>query len=124
VRERVLKNCGANSVAATEPPGDLVSADTYTHDVQVVDAGPSRVQEPLKRNGRRGEVMIEAEHLESSLPELDHTNDPRGGAVVWALLAVSVAVVVGILLTVTWAPGSGSTPAAPSASSLSIPGPT
>jgi hypothetical protein len=68
--------------------------------------------------------MIEAEHRESRLPELSHTDDPRGGAVVWALLAVSVAVVVGILLTVTWAAGSWRTPAAPSASSLSVRGPT
>ncbi|MFZ0120739.1 MAG: hypothetical protein WAN20_06180 [Pseudonocardiaceae bacterium] len=69
--------------------------------------------------------MIEAEHLESRLPALNHADDPRGGAVVWALLAVSVAMVVGILLTVTWAAGSaGHRPAAPSAFSLSVRGPT
>jgi hypothetical protein len=45
--------------------------------------------------------MIKSERLESSLPELDHTNDPRGGAIVWALLTVSVAVIVAILLSVT-----------------------
>ncbi len=44
--------------------------------------------------------MSQAEHLEPRAPALDHTDDPRGGAVVWALLAVSMAMVVGILLTV------------------------
>ncbi len=43
--------------------------------------------------------MIKSEHLESSLPELDHTNDPRGGAIAWALLTVIATVVVSILLT-------------------------
>lgn len=43
--------------------------------------------------------MIQAEHFEPRLPALDHADDPRGGAVVWALLAVSVAMVVVILLT-------------------------
>jgi hypothetical protein len=45
--------------------------------------------------------MIKSERLESSLPELDHTNDPRGGAIAWALLTVSATVIVGILLAVT-----------------------
>lgn len=45
--------------------------------------------------------MIKSECPESRLPELDHTNDPRGGAIAWALLTVSVTVIVGILLTVT-----------------------
>jgi hypothetical protein len=58
--------------------------------------------------GRRdssGGVMIEREHVDSELPELDRTDDPRGGAVAWALLAVGVAVVAGIFLAVMWAAG-------------------
>ncbi|MBV8542073.1 MAG: hypothetical protein JO063_05670 [Pseudonocardiales bacterium] len=42
--------------------------------------------------------MIEPEHVASDLPELDRTDDPRGGAVAWALLAVVVALVGGIIL--------------------------
>lgn len=50
--------------------------------------------------------MIEPEHLASDLPELDRTDDPRGGAVAWALLAVGVALVVGIFLAVMWVVGA------------------
>ncbi|MDT7711783.1 MAG: hypothetical protein QOG46_472 [Pseudonocardiales bacterium] len=50
--------------------------------------------------------MIEPEHIESCLPELDRTDDPRGGAVAWALLAVGVVVVAGIVLAVMWAIGA------------------
>ncbi len=44
--------------------------------------------------------MIKPEHIEFDLPQLDRTDDPRGGAVAWALLAVGVAVVASILLAV------------------------
>jgi hypothetical protein len=47
--------------------------------------------------------MIEPEHIEVDLPRLDRSDDPRGGAVAWALLAVSVALVAGTLLVVIWA---------------------
>ncbi len=40
--------------------------------------------------------MIEPEHLTSHLPELDRTDDPRGGAVAWALLAVGVVLLAGL----------------------------
>ena len=60
-----------------------------------VDAGAR------ERTGVFTETMMESEHLESSLPELDQSNDPRGGAIAWALLTVIVTVVVSILLTVT-----------------------
>ncbi|HWR48429.1 MAG TPA: hypothetical protein VN327_12590 [Pseudonocardiaceae bacterium] len=50
--------------------------------------------------------MIEPEHLASDLPELDRTDDPRGGAVAWALLAMGVALVAGILLAVMWVTGA------------------
>jgi hypothetical protein len=47
--------------------------------------------------------MIEPDHIEFDLPQLDRTDDPRGGAVAWALLAVAAALVVGTLLAVVWA---------------------
>ena len=47
--------------------------------------------------------MIEQQHTEFDLPRLDRRDDPRGGAVAWALLAVGVALVAGILLAVIWA---------------------
>ncbi|MGH3887098.1 MAG: hypothetical protein ACRDSZ_11130 [Pseudonocardiaceae bacterium] len=47
--------------------------------------------------------MIKPEHIEFDLPRLDRREDPRGGAVAWALLAVGVALVAGALLAVIWA---------------------
>jgi len=44
--------------------------------------------------------MIEPEHVAFDLPELDRTDDPRGGAVAWALLAVNAVLIVGPLLAV------------------------
>lgn len=61
---------------------------------------------PTRLGHRRGGVMIDSEHVESALPELDRTDDPRGGAVAWALLAVGGTLVAGILLTVMWAAGA------------------
>jgi hypothetical protein len=55
---------------------------------------------------RRGALMIDQEHVESELPELDRMDDPEGGAVAWALLAVGGALVAGILLAVLWAAGT------------------
>ncbi|MGH3183703.1 MAG: hypothetical protein ACRDOE_17635 [Streptosporangiaceae bacterium] len=43
--------------------------------------------------------MIEPEHVTSDLPERDRTDDPRGGAVAWALLTVIAALVAGIVVT-------------------------
>lgn len=50
--------------------------------------------------------MTEPEHVRADLPELDRTNDPRGGAVVWALLVVGIVVAVGIYLAVRWMVGA------------------
>ncbi len=51
--------------------------------------------------------MTEPKHVTSDLPELDRTDDPRGGAVAWALLAAGMALlVVTSLLTVMWAAGA------------------
>jgi hypothetical protein len=47
--------------------------------------------------------MIEPENIEFDLSQLDCTDDPRGGAVAWALLAVGVALVAGTVLAVIWA---------------------
>jgi hypothetical protein len=47
--------------------------------------------------------MIDPEHIEIDLPRLDRRDDPRGGAVAWALLVVGVALVAGTLLAVIWA---------------------
>ena len=46
------------------------------------------------------------ERLKSTLPKLDQTEDPRGGAVAWALLVMGAALIAGILLAVTWAVGA------------------
>ncbi|MGQ0718487.1 MAG: hypothetical protein ACT4NP_14475 [Pseudonocardiales bacterium] len=47
--------------------------------------------------------MNEPEHVEVALPELNCIDEPRGGAVAWALLVVVVTLAVGILLAVIWA---------------------
>lgn len=51
-------------------------------------------------------VMSRAGQHESGLLELYRTDDPRGGAAAWALLAVGMALVSGILLAVAWAVGA------------------
>jgi hypothetical protein len=42
------------------------------------------------------------EDLKSSLPNLDQTEDPRGAAVVWALLVTGTALLVGMLSVLNW----------------------
>jgi hypothetical protein len=42
--------------------------------------------------------MIKSGYVTSDLPELDRTDDPRGGAVAWALLVVGAALVIGTIL--------------------------
>lgn len=44
--------------------------------------------------------MAEPEHVTVALPELDRIDDPRGGAVAWALLVVIATLVAGVLLAV------------------------
>jgi hypothetical protein len=46
--------------------------------------------------------MTEPKHVSSELPELDRTDDPRGGAVAWALLTVSALLLAGAVLAVIW----------------------
>ncbi|MCA1837076.1 MAG: hypothetical protein LC721_12425 [Actinobacteria bacterium] len=50
---------------------------------------------------------MEREHLKSTLPKLDQTEDPRGGAVALALLVMGAALIAGIVLALTWAVGAG-----------------
>jgi hypothetical protein len=47
--------------------------------------------------------VIQPEHMESDLPQLDRKDDPRGGAIAWALLAVGAALIAGTILVVIWA---------------------
>ena len=47
--------------------------------------------------------MAEPEHTKFDLPQLDRRDDPRGGAVAWALLVVGMVLVAGIFLAVIWA---------------------
>jgi hypothetical protein len=46
--------------------------------------------------------MIESGRVWSDLPKLDRTDDPRGGAAAWAVLAVSTAIAAGVLAAATW----------------------
>ncbi len=50
--------------------------------------------------------MIESGRVSSELPELDRTDDPRGGAVAWALLAVGMVPVAAIVLAAKWLTGA------------------
>ena len=44
--------------------------------------------------------MIESGRVASELPRLDRTDDPRGGAAAWALLAITMALTIGVILMV------------------------
>jgi hypothetical protein len=46
--------------------------------------------------------VIEPEHTKSDLPQLDRENDPRGGAIAWALLTVAAVLIIGIILVMIW----------------------
>jgi hypothetical protein len=46
--------------------------------------------------------MTEPEHVKAALVKLDYMDDPRGGAVAWALLVVGMTLIAGILLAATW----------------------
>lgn len=47
-------------------------------------------------------VMTEPRRVSSELPQLDRTDDPRGGSVAWALLAVTTVMIAGMLVTLAW----------------------
>lgn len=46
--------------------------------------------------------MTKPNSTEVDLPGLDRRNDPRGGAIVWALLAVGMTLITSILLMLNW----------------------
>lgn len=46
--------------------------------------------------------MTEPQHIESDLPQLDRKDDPRGGAIAWALLTVAAVVIAVIILVMIW----------------------
>lgn len=58
------------------------------------------------RNKARQEMITTPGQPEFDLPELCRTDDPRGGAAAWAVLAVSMAVIAGMLLAAMWAAGA------------------
>jgi hypothetical protein len=74
----------------------LISGGVNTRSVNQ-HTGPRRVTLQVVPTGR--------ERLKSTLPKLDQTEDPRGGAVAWALLVMSAALIAGIVLALTWAVG-------------------
>jgi hypothetical protein len=46
--------------------------------------------------------MAKLERVSSELPELDRTDETRGAAAAWALLAVGVVLIGGIIAAVIW----------------------
>jgi hypothetical protein len=50
-------------------------------------------------------VLIESKHTEFDLRRLDRRHDPRGVAIVWALLAVCAVLVACTVVTVAWVIG-------------------
>jgi len=46
--------------------------------------------------------MARSPRISAELPQLDRADDPRGGSVAWALLAVTIALIVGIGLALAW----------------------
>jgi hypothetical protein len=50
--------------------------------------------------------LVRPEHLESTLPKLDQTEDPRGSAVAWALLGMGAVLIAGIVSALSWMAGA------------------
>jgi hypothetical protein len=46
--------------------------------------------------------MAEPGRVSSDLPALDRTDDPRGGAVIWALFIAATTVMAGIAVSIIW----------------------
>ena len=44
--------------------------------------------------------MTEPMRVSSDLPELDRTDDPRGGSIVWALFTVTAALIAGVVVMI------------------------
>ena len=47
-------------------------------------------------------AMAEPQRLSADSPQLDRTDDPRGGAVAWALLVVITVLIAGIVVALVW----------------------
>jgi hypothetical protein len=47
-------------------------------------------------------LMAEPGRVSTNMPELDRTNDPRGGAIIWALFVVAATLVAAIVVSVIW----------------------
>ena len=75
----------------------LISSGVNTKPVNQ-HTGPRRIAPQIK--------SMKLEDLQSSLPNLDQTEDPRGAAVAWALLVTGTALIVGILLALNWTAGA------------------
>jgi hypothetical protein len=46
--------------------------------------------------------MPEPMRVSLDLPELDRTDDPRGGSIVWAVCTVSTALIAGVVVWAIW----------------------
>ncbi|MBV8994619.1 MAG: hypothetical protein JO287_13190 [Pseudonocardiales bacterium] len=46
--------------------------------------------------------MAEPRRVSSDLPQLDRTDDPRGGPVAWAVLIVATAMIAGVVMSLIW----------------------
>ncbi|MCA1834867.1 MAG: hypothetical protein LC721_00460 [Actinobacteria bacterium] len=46
--------------------------------------------------------MAEPRRISSDLPQLDRTDDPRGGSVAWAVLIVITAMIAGVVMSLVW----------------------
>jgi len=46
--------------------------------------------------------MAEPLRVSSDLPQLDRTDDPRGGSVAWAVLIVTTAMIAGVVMSLIW----------------------
>lgn len=47
-------------------------------------------------------AMAEPRRLSADSPQLDRTDDPRGGAVAWAVLVVITVLIAGIVVSLVW----------------------
>lgn len=47
-------------------------------------------------------VTAEPRRILSDLPQLDRTDDPRGGSVAWAVLIVITAMIAGVVMSLVW----------------------
>jgi hypothetical protein len=51
---------------------------------------------------RYDSAMTEPRHVLWDLPQLDRTEDQRGGSVAWAVLIVTTAMIAGVVVSLVW----------------------